>query len=147
MSLYEGKMKCLLFVVREKKKKKTDLHLNCLQISRDDCCSFLHLTGFYQIQKGWTRKKTKTSAIRSHTGSHLEADNRRACLHTDIPITWSRQYQYFCVHVTAAGFTRLIYRLLLPDTVCQVPAGAPVNVLFTVYHMLVCHDRFGQSVL
>lgn len=24
MSLYEGKMKCLLFVVREKKKKKTD---------------------------------------------------------------------------------------------------------------------------
>lgn len=57
---------CYLWWGRKRRKKLT-LHLNCLQISRDDCCSFLRLTGFYQIQKGWTRKKKPKQVQLDHT--------------------------------------------------------------------------------
>ena len=105
----------------ETEEKKTDLRLNCLQISHDDCCSFLHLTGFYQIQRVWTQKK---SAIRSHRWSHWVVDNQRAFLHTDIPITRSRQYQ---LPAPKGWLTGCCY-----GTRSVVPSGAPANVLLLV---------------
>lgn len=148
MSLYEGKMKYLCFLWWGRK-KKTDLRLNCLQISHDDCCNFIHLTGYYQIQKGWTKKKKKKkkiSAIRSHARSHLEVDNQWAFLHTDIPITWSRQYQDLCPRPSCR-----LQKADLPAAVTWTWSvqdhQQPQQTLCSLYCMLGSYDRFGQSVL